>query len=159
MTITVRLRPSIAEDTEQFFQHLQDATAIQMAAFTAEDPTDFAQLRSRFDWMRQSEEILVRTIVVEDVAIGHIASFPMFGDLDLTYWIDRDHWGKGYATASLLQFLTLETRRPLGARVAADNLGSLRVLEKCGFEVTGDNVSFANGRGCDTKELLLSLNV
>ena len=43
------------------------------------------------------------------------------------------------------------------ARVAKENLGSIRVLGKCGFEVTGEARGFANARGERVEELLLSL--
>jgi RimJ/RimL family protein N-acetyltransferase len=47
--------------------------------------------------------------------------------------------------------------RPLRARAAADNAGSIRVLEKCGFVVTGRDRGFANARGEETDEVLLTL--
>ncbi len=50
------------------------------------------------------------------------------------------------------------TVRPLFARAATDNLGSLRVLQKCGFEVVGRNKEFAHGRGADTEEYILRLD-
>jgi RimJ/RimL family protein N-acetyltransferase len=47
--------------------------------------------------------------------------------------------------------------RPIYARVAKDNLGSRRVLEKCGFTVIGESKGFANARGQEIEELLLEL--
>lgn len=49
------------------------------------------------------------------------------------YWIAKEHWGKGIATQMLSQFLRIVPDRPLHAHVAKHNLGSIRVLEKCGF--------------------------
>jgi RimJ/RimL family protein N-acetyltransferase len=43
------------------------------------------------------------------------------------------------------------------ARVAKDNLGSRRVLEKCGFTISGEAKGFANARGQEIEELLLEL--
>ena len=43
------------------------------------------------------------------------------------------------------------------ARVAKDNLGSRRVLDKCGFTVIGEATGFANARGMEIDELLLVL--
>jgi hypothetical protein len=43
-------------------------------------------------------------------------------------------------------------------RAAADNIGSLRVLQKCGFKIIGKNKDFANGRGQDTEEYILRLD-
>ena len=53
------------------------------------------------------------------------------------YWLGSDYWGKGIATQALRQFLQIDTVRPLYAHVAKHNLGSRRVLEKCGFVVVG----------------------
>src|SRR5918999_1935703 len=46
--------------------------------------------------------------------------------------------GQGIATAALAAFLEELDTRPLYAHVATHNVGSIRVLEKCGFERTGD---------------------
>ena len=43
------------------------------------------------------------------------------------------------------------------ARVAKDNVPSIRVLERCGFEVVGEERGFANGRGAEIDELVLEL--
>jgi ribosomal-protein-alanine N-acetyltransferase len=46
-------------------------------------------------------------------------------------------WGKGIATKALTEFLNIETIRPIFGRVAFDNFGSQKVLEKCGFDKVG----------------------
>ena len=46
---------------------------------------------------------------------------------------------------------------PLHAHAAKDNYTSVRVLEKCGFEVVGESSDFADGQGTETQELLLML--
>jgi RimJ/RimL family protein N-acetyltransferase len=51
------------------------------------------------------------------------------------------------ATAALAELVKLEPNRPLHADIAADNAGSLRVLEKCGFIATGNSRCFARARG------------
>ena len=43
------------------------------------------------------------------------------------------------------------------ARVAKDNLGSQRVLQKCGFVIIGEDKGFANARAQEIEELLLVL--
>ncbi len=69
--------------------------------------------------------------------VGSVSVYGEAGEREVTYWIDRAYWGKGIATAALRALLTEVTERPLYARVAADNAGSLRVLRTCGFVVTG----------------------
>jgi RimJ/RimL family protein N-acetyltransferase len=51
------------------------------------------------------------------------------------YWLGREFWGQGIATQALALFLKEERTRPLVAHVAQHNIGSRRVLEKCGFVV------------------------
>ena len=71
------------------------------------------------------------------------------------YWLGREFWGKGIATWALTEFLVFEQCRPIYARVAKDNLASLRVLQKCGFVITGEDKGFANARGQETEEYIL----
>jgi RimJ/RimL family protein N-acetyltransferase len=79
-------------------------------------------------------EILLRTITFDGTVAGHVTSFPLDGVQMVGYWIERDLWGRGIVSEALAQFLEIEARRPLYARVAAHNAGSIRVLEKAGFE-------------------------
>jgi RimJ/RimL family protein N-acetyltransferase len=48
--------------------------------------------------------------------------------------------------------------RPLYARAASDNAGSIRVLEKCGFTRVGGGRAFAHGRDEETEEVVLRLD-
>ena len=79
------------------------------------------------------------------------------GNRGVTYWLGREHWGKGVATRALAAFLEIETARPLHAAVAADNAGSIRVLEKCGFTRAGGDRGFATARGEEIDEVFFLL--
>jgi RimJ/RimL family protein N-acetyltransferase len=76
----------------------------------------------------------------------------------VTYWVDRTQWGKGIASAALQILLAETVERPLYARAASDNVGSLRVLEKAGFRRVGVNRDFAPGRGEEIEETILRLD-
>ena len=156
-TPVIELRPVDVADLDTFFEHLQDADALWMAAFTPPDPSD----RETFDahWARllADETIVTQTILVDGVVVGHIASFDMMGDREITYWIDRGQWGRGIASAALTRFLDIETARPLHGRAAADNRGSRRVLEKCGFVHVGDERGFATARDEEIDEVVYRL--
>jgi RimJ/RimL family protein N-acetyltransferase len=54
--------------------------------------------------------------------------------------------------------LDLVAVRPIIARAASDNIGSIRALQKCGFKIIGKNRDFAKGRGEDTEEYVLRLD-
>jgi RimJ/RimL family protein N-acetyltransferase len=49
--------------------------------------------------------------------------------------------------------------RPLYARAAKDNSASIRVLEKCGFTISGEDKGFSNARGEDVEEFILKLGI
>jgi RimJ/RimL family protein N-acetyltransferase len=44
------------------------------------------------------------------------------------------------------------------ARAASDNVGSLKVLQRAGFAITGTEHSFANGRKAEIEETILRLD-
>ena len=144
-------------DLDTLFEHWTDPEANQMAAFTAADPSD----RGAFDacWARPrgDEAITARTIEVDGQVVGTISSWSNQGEREVTYWIGREHWGKGIATRALREFLEVERERPLYGVAAKDNAGSIRVLEKCGFAPVGEGKGFANARGEEIEELILVL--
>ena len=72
--------------------------------------------------------------MAEGQVAGHIACYPQEGELEVTYWLGREFWGRGLATQALNRMLHLVIGRPIFARVATDNIGSIRVLQKCGFK-------------------------
>ena len=76
----------------------------------------------------------------------------------MTYWVDRTFWGKGVATTALQILLAETAERPVYARAASDNVGSLRVLEKAGFRRIGVDRGYAAGRGEEIEETILRLD-
>ena len=81
---------------------------------------------------------------------GNIGSWEQDGKRFVGYWVGREFWGKGVATRALQEFVGEVTKRPLHAWVAASNVGSIRVLEKCGFVQV-------DSRTTDVEELLFQL--
>ena len=154
----ITLRDVTAADLPIFFELQRDPASNHMAAFTHKDPDDRAPFDTHWMKIRANPEITNRTIVFEGQVAGHIARFVVSGEREITYGIARHLWGRGLATAALRAFLAIETERPLRARAAKDNVGSLRVLAKCGFEVTGEDIGFANARGREIEESVLRLS-
>lgn len=98
-----------------------------------------------------------RSILLDGEVVGYLASFQRFGKPEVSYWIDRKHWGKGIATKALSEFLLEVKTRPIYARAAKDNVGSVRVLEKCGFKLAAQDKGFANARGAEVEELIFEM--
>ena len=154
----VTLRELVDEDLDSLFMHQQDPEAIHMAAFTAADPTDRTAYNAHWAKVRADSTIILRAILYDGQIAGSIASHRWFGDPEVSYWLGREFWGKGIATAALKLFLEVEKTRPLYARVAHDNIGSFRVLQKCGFVETGRDEGYAHGRGAVTAEIIMFLD-
>lgn len=77
---------------------------------------------------------------------------------EVTYWISRPLWGTGVATRALQLSLQVVPQRPLYGRCAETNAASLRVLEKCGFTVVGEDIGYANAHEKDVREYVLRLD-
>jgi RimJ/RimL family protein N-acetyltransferase len=154
----VALRPVQDGDLDALFEQMRDPEGVRMAAFTPEDPDDRKAFDAHMARVRNAPDITMRAITCDGRLAGSIASFPDGGQTEVTYWIDRAAWGKGIATRALALLLELVPARPLYARAASDNGGSLRVLQKCGFKATGTEKSFAAGRNQDIEETILRLD-
>jgi len=126
----VRLRDIDDDDIDVFFEHQADPQAAAMAAFPSRDRDVFLAHWTR---IRAVDTAVQRTILADGVVAGNIVSWQQDGEQFVGYWLGREHWGRGIATRALAALLEIVPARPLHAHVAAHNLGSIRVLEKCGF--------------------------
>lgn len=128
-----------------------------MAAFMPKDPANKADYLQKYTTLLKDPTVNNQTIILGNVIVGSIAKFLLGGHAEITYWIDRKFWGKGIATKALNEFLAIETARPIIGRVAFDNVGSQRILEKCGFIKIGTGRGFANARQAEIEEFIYQL--
>ena len=146
-------------DLDILFEYWTDPESNWMAAFTAAEPHDRAAFDERWQRLRESETMTVRAIEADGQVVGSIGSWDSDGKREVTYWLGREHWGKGLATRALAEFLTeTERSRPVYAATAHDNVASQRVLEKCGFRRVGTGRGFANARGAEVDEVVFRLD-
>ena len=138
------LRDVRDDDLDTLFEHQREPEANEMAIFPARD-------REAFDahWrkIRADDSTIQKTIVDEGRVAGNIGCWEQDGRHFVGYWVGREFWGKGVATRALREFVLEVTERPLYAWVASSNVGSIRVLEKCGFVQVGSHTT-------DVEELL-----
>lgn len=152
----IALREVHDSDLPVFYRQMNDPEALHMAAFTLEDPSDRDGFEALWERIRSSADV-ARTVLADGDVVGSAAVYGEPGEREVTYWVDRAYWGRGVATAALRHLLAEVPERPLYARAAADNEGSLRVLHKCGFKVSARARGFANARGEEIEELVLTL--
>ena len=153
----VALRPVEVDDLDAIFDQMRDPEAVRMAAFTHEDPNDRGAFDDHMARIMSSPDATIWAVARDDRLVGTTGAFVSDGTMEVTYWIDRACWGQGIASQALALLLEEVPERPLRARVASDNAGSLRVLLKTGFQVVGTEVSFAPGRGTEIEETILQL--
>jgi RimJ/RimL family protein N-acetyltransferase len=154
----ITLRTVEPSDLDAFHAYSLDPASIRMAAFVGANRTDRAVFGAHWAKILADSRNTNRTIVADGHVAGYIGCFLQDGNLEVTYWLGREFWGRGLVTEALRQMLQLITARPIFARAATDNLGSLHVLQKCGFKITGRDKGFALGRGEETEESILRLD-
>jgi RimJ/RimL family protein N-acetyltransferase len=130
--VNLELRAVEADDLPILFEHQADPVASELAGIPSRD-------REAFDahWVKvlRDPSVIVRTIVVDGKVVGAVQSWPGEGERLTGYWIGREFWGRGIASAAMAKFLAIDRQRPLEAHVAKTNPGSIRVLQKSGFEL------------------------
>lgn len=155
MSTSVTLRAVESADLPAFFEHQLDPEATRLAAFPSRERGAFM---AHWAKILADPACVARTIVADGCVAGNIGAWT---DADtrerlVGYWIGRDFWGRGIATAALSRFCDYERARPLAARVARHNTASLRVLQKCGFTLSGED-RFTGPDGQSHEEFILTL--
>lgn len=158
-TYDILLRDVIMSDLTIFFDQQLDTDANYMAAFTSKEPANRDAFMARWTRILEDEAIAVQTILFNGHVAGSVSIYEdEKGRPEVTYWLGKLYWNKGVATRALSAFLDQQKIRPLYARAAKDNIGSLRVLEKCGFTRIGEDKGFSNARGEEVEEFILRLD-
>ena len=137
----------VEDDLDVFFDHQREPEANRMAIFPARDREAFYA-----HWRRilADDSLIKKTIVDKAEVVGNVVSWQEDGRRLVGYWVGREFWGKGLATRAVRELAEEVTERPLHAWVATSNIGSIRVLEKCGFVRVGSRTE-------DVEELLFEL--
>ena len=148
------LRDVVEADLPILFEHQRDPEAARMAAFP---PRDREAFTAHWQKILANDELTKKTIVFDGQVAGNVVMFDRDGKHLVGYWIGREFWGQGLATRALAELLTEVKERPLHAYVATSNLGSVRVLEKCGFTFVSRETEFDERLGEEIEEALYVL--
>jgi RimJ/RimL family protein N-acetyltransferase len=154
VTDDVSLRDVTQGDLPILFEHQWDPEANQMAAFPARDREAFT---AHWTKIMGDATVTKKAILFNGQLAGNIVSFEQGGRPKVGYWIGKEYWGKGIATKALSEFLGHIEARPLYAHVAKHNIGSIRVLAKCGFTICGEDRSPSGAGGEEVEEFVMKL--
>lgn len=137
MTGNIRLRDVEDGDLDALYIYQHEPESSAMAAVPRREREAFMAHAAR---IRTNENIVYKAIVRDEHVVGDLVCFGEPEAREVGYRIGRAYWGQGIATRALALFLAEMPDRPLHATVAQHNPASRRVLEKCGFTLTGEAV-------------------
>jgi RimJ/RimL family protein N-acetyltransferase len=134
---SVSLRAVEDGDLPLFFAWQSDEESFRMAAVPARDEEAFT---AHWTKIRANPDSKLRTIVADGVVVGNALSWTSDEGRMVGYWVGKEHWRRGIASAALCLYLDVDRHRPMLATVAEHNAGSRRVLEKAGFRLVSTKV-------------------
>jgi RimJ/RimL family protein N-acetyltransferase len=120
-----------ATDLPILFEHQRDPGSVAAGVPTR----DREGFDAHWERIRADPSVVSRTIAVDGAVAGSVVSFERDGRRLVGYVLGREHWGRGIATRALEEFLAIVPERPLYGQALRHNRASIRVLEKCGFEL------------------------
>jgi [ribosomal protein S5]-alanine N-acetyltransferase len=108
--------------------------------WTASIPHPYSDAMAR-EWIsRMSSRDRIYTIDKSGLPTGVVSYDPSLGEIG--YWVGREYWGRGLATEAVNQLLQLlpssETALGIWGACVPDNLASIRVMQKAGFDPDGE---------------------
>jgi RimJ/RimL family protein N-acetyltransferase len=135
MSQNVGLRDVAEADLELFHAWENDEEALRRSRYTPRQKDAFmAHWRTE---VLGDSTVFVQTVTVDGDPAGNIVAWWEEDRRFIGYWLGRPFWGRGVGTKALALFLEREKARPLYADPFAGNTGSVRLLEKVGFERAG----------------------
>lgn len=126
----VELRDVEEGDLLDFYEIQAEPEGAALAAYASKDRDAHM---AHWHKILADDSCAARTVTFAGEVVGSVQSWTQDGHREIGYWIGKEHWGRGIASAAVALYLEIESSRPLVAWVAEHNAGSIRVLEKCGF--------------------------
>jgi RimJ/RimL family protein N-acetyltransferase len=158
VTPTVALRPTTDADFDALFELESDVAGADMIAFLPRDPGDRDAFSAHWQRITSDDSVMTRVIEADGAFAGYAVSFVIEGERQVGYWIARELWGRGVASAALAALVAEIPERPLWGSTASDNLGSQRVLQHVGFVFDRMERSHAPRRGTEIDENVYRLD-
>ncbi|HMV29941.1 MAG TPA: GNAT family N-acetyltransferase [Anaerolineales bacterium] len=127
----ILLRLVVESDLPVLFEQQRNPEAVAMSAYPAKDRGEFMR---HWEGIMKNKAVVARVIIYKDRIAGHIVCWKEVRyEQRIGYWIGREFWRRGIASAAVKEFLSLVQIRPLFAEVANHNIASQKVLQKNGF--------------------------
>jgi RimJ/RimL family protein N-acetyltransferase len=134
------------DDSEALHKMIVQYAASEYAAYDEQWPTSVDEIKGVTEWFASGDHFLAVCLKATSQFIGFVALNPEEGnEYNLGYIFDSDHHGHGYATEACQAILNRAFDQLQAPRVisgtAAVNRSSCRLLERLGFQKTGERTS------------------
>ncbi len=154
MNIKLKLRPFTIDDAVSVVQLVGDEA---VSRWTSNIPFPYTE-QDAIDWIEQTASDALRNpfaVELDGQLVACVSFWPYDSiGIEVGYWVGREYWKKGIGTAALQKLLNskyLPVKSDVFAKVMAENIGSQRVLEKCGFSFLKNDIIIKNNREADAK--------
>jgi ribosomal-protein-alanine N-acetyltransferase len=150
----MELRKFSLEDSARITELLQDE---KVSKWTSNIPFPYSETHA-IEWIEGTSKDDHRSpyaIEVNSEIIGCVSYwFNSELEIEIGYWLGKGYWGQGYSTKALTKMLSLSdfpAVPKIVAKVMIENIGSQRVLLKCGFTYKSDCYCQKQGNKVDAK--------
>lgn len=143
----LRLRRWRASDVPLFVHLLDDPEVWRYLPEPYPDPLSEALARELIELSNSAAHHEVRAVEIEGETVGQVRLAHDPGDstqevAEISYWLGREHWGRGLGKRMVARFTAQCFRdrpglRAIIARVHSDNPASARALESAGYRREG----------------------
>ncbi len=152
--MTVTIAPITEEDIKALYPMGSTKAISWMSGGGLKYPTPYAEFRTKNTIAVSDDVGEQETWVINHKGepAGSIGYFRRENDspLEIGYWLGEPFWGMGIASKALM--LALDAIRLNGvtgvitATALKENIGSAKVLQKCGFDITGEENTHSPAR-------------
>ena len=156
----MKLRPLQESDLEKLVEEIGN---INVAKYLVHVPFPYSIDDARDYYERSKGKEFRFNLILDGQLIGGIGLNQKEDDLyEVGYWVGESHWGKGYATEAVKGILNyLKENKPnvkVMSQYIVENAASGRVLEKCGFKVSGEGEVYIKSLDKNFKTITLILD-
>lgn len=152
--MNIQLRPFTLDDAASVANLVGDEA---VSKWTSNIPFPYSE-QDAIEWISHTSSNSVRkpnAVELDGLLVGCVSYWPhQPGGFEVGYWVGREFWGKGVCTEALKRLISrsdFPVREDIFAKVMLQNIGSQRVLEKCGFSFLAKDTIFKNDREIEAK--------
>ncbi|MBL8062853.1 MAG: GNAT family N-acetyltransferase [Anaerolineales bacterium] len=136
----ILLRPVVESDLPVLFEQQLEPEAVAMSAYPSKDRGDFMR---HWEGIMKDPNITARAIIYKGKLAGHILCWKEKYEQRIGYWVGKEFWRRGIASAAVAELMSQVKIRPLYAHVANHNAASQRVLGKNGFSLLDEGAKIS----------------